>query len=121
MVEPEQYVGAGLWHTADTLPELAAKIGVDADHLVQTVKRYNEFVAAGVDDELHRCWHTPHPRPALQAMTHALALEFAMERVRFPSVQPGSISSGMTDGTGESKQGIGPGLPTSARSLRCCR
>jgi NAD(P)-dependent dehydrogenase (short-subunit alcohol dehydrogenase family) len=47
----------------------------------------------------------------IQAMTHALALEFAKERIRFNSVQPGSISSGMTDGTGESKQSIGPGLP----------
>jgi NAD(P)-dependent dehydrogenase (short-subunit alcohol dehydrogenase family) len=50
----------------------------------------------------------------IQAMTHALALEFAKERIRFNSVQPGSISSGMTDGTGESKQSIGPGLPADA-------
>ena len=39
--------GAGLWHTADTLPELAAKIGVDADNLVATVKRFNKLVACG--------------------------------------------------------------------------
>jgi len=50
----------------------------------------------------------------IQAMTHTLALEFAKERIRFNSVQPGSISSGMTDGTGESKQSIGPGLPDDA-------
>jgi NAD(P)-dependent dehydrogenase (short-subunit alcohol dehydrogenase family) len=48
------------------------------------------------------------------AMTHALAAEFAKEGVRFNSVQPGSISSGMTDGTGESKQSVGPGLPPDA-------
>jgi 3-oxosteroid 1-dehydrogenase len=54
MVEPELYVEAGLWHTADTLPELAAKIGVNAENLVSTVKRFNEFVAAGVDDEFGR-------------------------------------------------------------------
>ncbi|MEZ0355559.1 SDR family NAD(P)-dependent oxidoreductase [Mycobacterium sp. SA01] len=47
----------------------------------------------------------------VQAMTHALAAEFAKDGIRFNSVQPGSISSGMTDGTGESKQSIGPGLP----------
>ncbi len=47
----------------------------------------------------------------VQAMTHALAAEFAKDGVRFNSVQPGSISSGMTDGTGESKQSVGPGLP----------
>jgi succinate dehydrogenase/fumarate reductase flavoprotein subunit len=54
MVDAEQYVDAGLWHTADTLPELAAKIGVDAENLVETVKRFNEFVAAGVDDDFGR-------------------------------------------------------------------
>ena len=50
----------------------------------------------------------------IMAMTHALAAEFAKEGIRFNSVQPGSISSGMTDGTGESKQSIGPGLPKDA-------
>lgn len=47
----------------------------------------------------------------VQAMTHALALEFSKERIRFNCVQPGSVSSGMTDGIGESKQSVGPGLP----------
>ena len=54
MVEPDQYVDAGLWHTADTLPELAAKIGVNAENLVSTVKRFNEFDAAGVDEDFGR-------------------------------------------------------------------
>ena len=53
-------------------------------------------------------------KAGVQAMTHALALEFVKEGIRFNSVQPGSISSGMTDGTGESKQSIGPGLPPDA-------
>lgn len=53
-------------------------------------------------------------KAGIQAMTHALALEFSAEGIRFNSVQPGSISSGMTDGTGEAKQSIGPGLPTDA-------
>jgi NAD(P)-dependent dehydrogenase (short-subunit alcohol dehydrogenase family) len=47
-------------------------------------------------------------------MTHALAMEFAKDGIRFNSVQPGSISSGMTDGTGGSKQSVGPGLPADA-------
>lgn len=50
----------------------------------------------------------------IQAMTHALALEFSKAGIRFNAVQPGSISSGMTDGTGESKQSVGPGLPADA-------
>jgi len=54
MVEPERYVKAGLWHTADTLPELAAKIGVDAENLASTVKRFNELVAAGTDEDFGR-------------------------------------------------------------------
>jgi succinate dehydrogenase/fumarate reductase flavoprotein subunit len=54
MVEPERYVEASLWHTADTLPDLAAKIGVDAETLVSTVKRFNELVAAGVDEDFGR-------------------------------------------------------------------
>lgn len=48
------------------------------------------------------------------AMTHAWALEFAKAGIRFNSVQPGSISSGMTDGSGASRQSVGPGLPADA-------
>jgi 3-oxosteroid 1-dehydrogenase len=54
MVEPERYAEAGLWHTADTLAELAAKIGVPVDNLVQTVARFNEFVSGGVDEDFGR-------------------------------------------------------------------
>ena len=63
----------------------------------------------------------------IQAMTHALALEFSKERIRFNCVQPGSISSGMTDGVGESARASVPACPPtwtsrcSARSRRCCR
>ena len=48
------------------------------------------------------------------AMTHAWALEFAKAGIRFNCVQPGSISSGMTDGTGDSRESVGPGLPDDA-------
>ncbi|WP_067177326.1 FAD-binding protein [Microtetraspora niveoalba] len=54
MVEPEKYVAAGLWHTADTLEELAEKIGVPADNLVATVRRFNEMVPKGVDEDFGR-------------------------------------------------------------------
>lgn len=47
----------------------------------------------------------------IQSMTHALASEYSKAGIRFNSVQPGSISSGMTDGSGQSKQNKGPGLP----------
>jgi NAD(P)-dependent dehydrogenase (short-subunit alcohol dehydrogenase family) len=50
----------------------------------------------------------------IQSMTHALAAEFSTQGIRFTSVQPGSISSGMTDGSGKSNQSAGPGLPDDA-------
>ncbi|WP_026197763.1 SDR family NAD(P)-dependent oxidoreductase [Sciscionella marina] len=48
------------------------------------------------------------------SMTHALAAEYAKQGIRFTAVQPGSISSGMTDGSGQSKASTGPGLPEDA-------
>lgn len=54
MVEPEEYVAAGLWRTAETLEELAAQIGVPPQNLVDTVDRFNEFVRRGVDDDFGR-------------------------------------------------------------------
>ncbi|SDE03836.1 NAD(P)-dependent dehydrogenase, short-chain alcohol dehydrogenase family [Mycolicibacterium neoaurum] len=66
--------------------------------------------------------HFAHPYMAAYAaskggvlsMTHAWAMEFAKAGIRFNCVQPGSISSGMTDGTGVARQSIGPGLPPDA-------
>ncbi|WP_328396040.1 FAD-binding protein [Nocardia sp. NBC_00416] len=54
MVEVQEYEAAGLWHTAATLAELAAKIGVPADRLTATVDRFNTMVAAGVDTDFGR-------------------------------------------------------------------
>ncbi|WP_026128216.1 SDR family NAD(P)-dependent oxidoreductase [Nocardiopsis lucentensis] len=50
----------------------------------------------------------------VQSMTHALASEYAADGIRFTAVQPGSISSGMTDGSGASGRSVGPGLPEDA-------
>lgn len=54
MVDPEEYVRAGLWHTAGTLEELAVTIGVPPQNLAAGVARFNEFVARGVDDDFGR-------------------------------------------------------------------
>lgn len=50
----------------------------------------------------------------IQSMTHALASEYAKRGIRFTAIQPGSISSGMTDGSGASGRSRGPGLPEDA-------
>ncbi|ELP64594.1 SDR family NAD(P)-dependent oxidoreductase [Streptomyces turgidiscabies] len=50
----------------------------------------------------------------IQAMTHALAAEYSKQGIRFTAVAPGSISSGMTDASGTSKENVGPGLPDDA-------
>jgi len=54
MAEPEKYVAAGLWRTAGTLAELAAKIGVPARNLEATVTRFNQFAGRGVDEDFGR-------------------------------------------------------------------
>ena len=54
IVETEKYLAAGLWHTADTLEELATKIGVPGPALTATVARFNAFAAAGVDEDFAR-------------------------------------------------------------------
>jgi len=54
MVDTAQYVDAGLWRTADTLPELARKIGVPEQNLVDTVARFNHFAATGIDEDFGR-------------------------------------------------------------------
>ncbi|MEV5879484.1 FAD-binding protein [Streptomyces sp. NPDC052101] len=48
------FTEAGLWHTADTLDGLAARIGVDAGALRDTVRTFNGYAADGVDADFHR-------------------------------------------------------------------
>lgn len=50
----QDFVDAGLWHSADTLEELAAKIGVPGQNLLRTVARFNAFAADGRDADFHR-------------------------------------------------------------------
>ena len=52
--DPEAYRAAGLWHTADTLEDLADRIGVPPQALTATVARFNAMAAAGADDDFGR-------------------------------------------------------------------
>lgn len=50
----DDYVDAGLWHSADSVGELAGKIGVPAENLTRTVRRFNGFAADGSDPDFGR-------------------------------------------------------------------
>ena len=50
----KSFAEAGVWHTADTLTDLAAAIGADAEALAETVRVFNGYAADGVDTDFHR-------------------------------------------------------------------
>lgn len=54
MVEPDRYRAAGLWHSADTLDELAEAIGVPKDNLTATIARFNQLAADEKDLDFGR-------------------------------------------------------------------
>jgi flavocytochrome c len=53
-VEKEILQNPDLVKTADTIEELAEKSGLPPQNLVETIRRYNELVARGVDEDFHR-------------------------------------------------------------------
>jgi 3-oxosteroid 1-dehydrogenase len=50
--DPEQHLKAGTWTRADTVDELAARLGLT--DLEATVERFNEFAESGVDEDFGR-------------------------------------------------------------------
>ncbi|MFZ2174485.1 MAG: FAD-dependent oxidoreductase [Rhodococcus sp. (in: high G+C Gram-positive bacteria)] len=53
-VPADEHLAAGTWVSADTVEELAEKIGVPAETLRHTVERFNDSAARGVDELFHR-------------------------------------------------------------------
>jgi 3-oxosteroid 1-dehydrogenase len=51
---PEQWIRDGFIMRADNLVELAARCGIDAAGLEDTVRRFNEFAQTGVDADFER-------------------------------------------------------------------
>jgi 3-oxosteroid 1-dehydrogenase len=52
--DPAEHLAAGTWVQADTIEELAERIGVPPDALAATVERFNGFCESGVDEDFGR-------------------------------------------------------------------
>ena len=67
-------------YKADTLEELAGKLGIDAEQFVATVERYNELCDKGVDEDFGKAsqWMVPITEPPFYGMHRHIGLSAIM-------------------------------------------
>ncbi|MEV8637927.1 FAD-dependent oxidoreductase [Streptosporangium sp. NPDC051023] len=51
---PQEHLEAGTWVRAETVGELAERLGLPRENLTATLERFNGFAAGGVDEDFHR-------------------------------------------------------------------
>ncbi|TYQ10284.1 UNVERIFIED_ORG: 3-oxosteroid 1-dehydrogenase [Gordonia westfalica J30] len=85
MPDPAAMAEAGLWHTASSIDDLAAAIGIDPAALTGTVERFNDLAAQGVDEDFHR-GEDPYGRFFLGAQTAGQCL-VALDGSKFHAVR----------------------------------
>ena len=74
------YEGLIATYKADTIEELAEKLGVNAENLVATVERYNELCAQGADEDFGKAakWLVPVQNPPFYGMRRHIGLSAIM-------------------------------------------
>ena len=83
----ESYVEQGLIFKADTIEELAEKLGIPADNLKATVERYNELCAKGVDEDFGKEAYRMRPVAAAPVLWLLPGRQSA-DHLRWPADQP---------------------------------
>jgi hypothetical protein len=116
---PGQPIPASLAHVADDFTTLAEIAGIDADGLLATVERFNEFAASGVDEDFARGskpWSvtmlgdpevTPNPLVAALENPPYYAMQLGRVSMGVPSAGlPYDVDASVLDGTGSPIPGL---------------